>query len=55
MELLANMDAVVPQSALIHVIDDGHLSPAYPRGSKTAAELGNWRAAQEFEGAYDAA
>jgi len=40
---------------VIHVIYEGHLSPAFPRGMMTPAGLGTWMAGQGFEGASDAA
>ncbi|MCV2872192.1 ABC transporter ATP-binding protein [Defluviimonas sp. WL0050] len=50
-----DLDEVMALSDVIHVIYEGHLSPAFPRGSKTPAELGVWMAGQGFEGGADAA
>ena len=35
----------------IHVISAGRLSPAFPRGARTQAELGAWMAGHGFEDA----
>ena len=50
-----DLDEVMALSDVIHVIYEGHLSPAFPRGSKAPAELGIWMAGQGFEGAGHAA
>lgn len=50
-----DLDEVMALSDVIHVIYEGRLSPAFPRGSMTPAELGTWMAGQGFEGASDAA
>ncbi|MFC7704681.1 ABC transporter ATP-binding protein [Plastorhodobacter daqingensis] len=43
-----DLEEVMALSDVIHVICDGRLSPAFPRGSKTVAELGLWMAGQGF-------
>ncbi len=50
-----DLDEVLALSDVIQVIYEGRLSPAFPRGSKTPAELGIWMAGQGFEGATHAA
>lgn len=50
-----DLDEVMALSDVIHVIYEGRLSPAFPRGTMTPAELGTWMAGQGFEGASDAA
>jgi simple sugar transport system ATP-binding protein len=50
-----DLDEVMALSDVIHVIYEGHLSPGFPRGTKTPAELGVWMAGQGFEGADHAA
>lgn len=50
-----DLDEVMALSDVIHVIYEGRLSPAFPRGSMTPAELGTWMAGQGFEGASHAA
>ena len=50
-----DLDEVLALSDVIHVISEGRLSPAFPRGSKTPAELGIWMAGQGFEGETHAA
>jgi simple sugar transport system ATP-binding protein len=50
-----DLDEVIALSDVIHVIYEGRLSPAFPRGSKTPAELGVWMAGQGFEGDAHAA
>ena len=50
-----DLDEVLALSDVIHVIYEGRLSAAFPRGSKTPAELGIWMAGQGFEGAAHAA
>jgi simple sugar transport system ATP-binding protein len=44
-----DLDEIVALSDVIHVIYEGRLSPAFPRGAKTSAELGIWMAGQGFE------
>ena len=39
-----DLDEVMALADVIHVIYEGRLSPAFPRGTKTAAELGEWMA-----------
>ena len=39
-----DLDEVQALSDVIHVLHDGRLSPAFPRGTATAAELGLWMA-----------
>ena len=50
-----DLDEVMALSDVIHVIYEGRLSPAFPRGSKTPAELGVWMAGHGFDGDADAA
>jgi len=50
-----DLDEVMALSDVIHVIYEGQLSPAFPRGSMSPAELGIWMAGDGFEGAVDAA
>jgi simple sugar transport system ATP-binding protein len=50
-----DLDEVMALSDVIHVIYEGQLSPAFPRGSMSPAELGIWMAGHGFEGAVDAA
>lgn len=45
-----DLDEVMALSDEIHVIFEGRLSPAFPRSSKTPAELGIWMAGQGFDG-----
>jgi simple sugar transport system ATP-binding protein len=44
-----DLDEIQGLSDVIHVISEGRLSPAFARGSKTAAELGLWMAGHGFE------
>jgi simple sugar transport system ATP-binding protein len=44
-----DLDEIRALSDTIHVISDGRVSPAFVRGSMTAAELGAWMAGQGFE------
>ena len=50
-----DLDEIMQLSDVIHVISEGRLSPAFPRGSKTMAELGVWMAGHGFEDAPYAA
>lgn len=50
-----DLDEVMALSDVIHVIYEGRLSPAFPRGTMTPAELGAWMAGQGFDGGRDAA
>ncbi len=45
-----DLDEILRLSDVIHVISEGKLSPEFPRGTKTPAELGLWMAGQGFEG-----
>ncbi|RVT83357.1 ABC transporter ATP-binding protein [Rhodobacteraceae bacterium CCMM004] len=44
-----DLDEVLTMADVIHVISEGRLSPPFPRGSKTPAELGAWMAGQGFD------
>ena len=44
-----DLDEIRALSDVIHVISDGRVSPAFARGSMTAAQLGAWMAGQGFE------
>ena len=46
-----DLDEIMALSDVIHVISDGRLSPEFPRGSKSPAELGTWMAGQGFSDA----
>ena len=46
-----DLDEVQALSDEIRVISAGRLSPAFPRGSRTQAELGAWMAGHGFEDA----
>jgi len=50
-----DLDEIIQLSDVIHVLSEGRLSPEFPRGSKTPAELGLWMAGQGFEGGAHAA
>mgnify|MGYP001301029948 CR=1 FL=1 len=50
-----DLDEVTALSDVIHVIYEGSLSPGFPRGTKTPAELGLWMAGQGFREAGHAA
>lgn len=50
-----DLDEVMALSDVIHVIYEGHLSPAFARGTKTPAELGVWMAGEGFKGDANAA
>ena len=43
-----DLDEIMAMSDVIHVLSGGRLSPAFPRGSTTQAELGLWMAGQGF-------
>ncbi|MES2550538.1 MAG: ABC transporter ATP-binding protein [Pseudomonadota bacterium] len=49
-----DLDEIMGLSDVIHVMSQGRLSPAFARGTMTAAELGLWMAGQKF-GEADAA
>lgn len=49
-----DLDEIMGLSDVLHVISQGRLSPAFARGTMTAAELGLWMAGQKF-GDADAA
>ncbi|KAB2883767.1 MAG: ABC transporter ATP-binding protein [Albidovulum sp.] len=44
-----DLDEVMALSDVIHVIYEGRLSPAFPRGTMTPAGLGGWMAGHGFE------
>ena len=44
-----DLDEIQSLSDVIHVVSEGRLSPAFKRGSKTAAELGLWMAGHGFD------
>ena len=46
-----DLDEIMALSDVIHVISEGRLSPGFARGTKTAAELGEWMAGHGFGGA----
>ncbi|NDV97709.1 ABC transporter ATP-binding protein [Salipiger sp. PrR002] len=46
-----DLDEVLSLSDVVRVICEGRLSPEFPRGSKTPAELGQWMAGQGFDDA----
>jgi ABC-type uncharacterized transport system ATPase subunit len=46
-----DLDEIMGLSDMIHVISEGRLSPAFARGTMSAAALGLWMAGQNFEGA----
>jgi simple sugar transport system ATP-binding protein len=50
-----DLDEVMALSDVIHVIYEGRLSPAFPRGAMTPAGLGTWMAGHGFDGGQDAA
>ncbi|WP_415234483.1 ABC transporter ATP-binding protein [Pseudorhodobacter sp.] len=43
-----DLDEIMGLSDVIHVISEGRLSPEFPRGELTAAQLGLWMAGQGF-------
>ncbi len=50
-----DLDEIQSLSDVIYVVSEGRLSPAFKRGTKTAAELGLWMAGHGFEGEAHAA
>ncbi|MCB2115159.1 MAG: ABC transporter ATP-binding protein [Rhodobacteraceae bacterium] len=50
-----DLDEVMALSDVIHVIYEGRLSPAFPRGTMTPAGLGQWMAGHGFGGGAHAA
>jgi simple sugar transport system ATP-binding protein len=50
-----DLDEIMGLSDVLHVMSQGRLSPAFARGTMTAAGLGLWMAGQGFDGARDAA
>jgi len=50
-----DLDEVMALSDVIHVISEGRLSPAFPRGTMTPAQLGVWMAGHGFESETHAA
>ena len=46
---------VMALSDVIHVIYEGRLSPAFPRGTMTPVDLGGWMAGHGFAEGADAA
>ncbi len=50
-----DLDEIQSLSDVIHVVSEGRLSPAFKRGTKTAAELGLWMAGYGFDEASHAA
>ena len=44
-----DLDEILALSDIVHVMSEGRLSPEFPRGSKTPAELGVWMAGQGFD------
>lgn len=49
-----DLDEIMGLSDVIHVMSQGRLSPAFARGTMTAAELGLWMAGHKFEGTHAA-
>jgi general nucleoside transport system ATP-binding protein len=49
-----DLDEILELSDVIHVISAGRLSPEFPRGTRTPAELGAWMAGHGFEDAHAA-
>jgi general nucleoside transport system ATP-binding protein len=49
-----DLDEILELSDVIHVISAGRLSPEFPRGTKSPAELGAWMASHGFEDAHAA-
>jgi general nucleoside transport system ATP-binding protein len=43
-----DLEEIMGLSDVVHVISEGRLSPAFPRGAKSVAELGLWMAGQGF-------
>jgi simple sugar transport system ATP-binding protein len=50
-----DLDEIIGLSDVIHVMSEGRLSPAFPRGTISAPDLGLWMAGHGFDGARDAA
>ena len=50
-----DLDEIIGLSDVIHVMSQGRLSPAFPRGSMAAADLGLWMAGHGFDEARNAA
>ncbi|GAB4293189.1 MAG: ABC transporter ATP-binding protein [Roseovarius sp.] len=50
-----DLDEIRGMADVIHVISRGRLSPAFARGTMSAAELGQWMAGHGFEDSPDAA
>ncbi|SPH24520.1 Ribose import ATP-binding protein RbsA [Defluviimonas aquaemixtae] len=50
-----DLDEIMALSDVVHVVYEGRLSPAFPRGTKTPAELGVWMAGHGFGGDAHAA
>ncbi len=46
-----DLDEILALSDVIHVMSEGRISPEFPRGTKTAVELGVWMAGHGFEDA----
>jgi simple sugar transport system ATP-binding protein len=44
-----DLDEVLALSDVVRVMSEGRMSPEFPRGSKTPAELGVWMAGQGFD------
>jgi simple sugar transport system ATP-binding protein len=49
-----DLDEIMGLSDVIHVISGGRLSPGFPRGTMSQADLGLWMAGHGFEGAHAA-
>ncbi|WP_128515949.1 ABC transporter ATP-binding protein [Tabrizicola thermarum] len=49
-----DLDEIMSLSDVVHVMSQGRLSPAFARGTMTAAELGLWMAGQKFGEAHAA-
>ncbi len=50
-----DLDEIQSLSDVIHVMSEGRLSPGFPRGSMSAADLGLWMAGHGFDGDAHAA
>ncbi len=44
-----DLDEIMGLADVIRVMSDGRLSPEFPRGSRTATELGRWMAGEGFD------
>ena len=44
-----DLDEILALSDVVHVMSEGRISPAFARGTKSAAELGAWMAGQGFD------